>query len=70
MVKRLAKDVTSDCGNTFTSFGKLPSFIDSNVKPQVRKRKPLEKKIRDVLINVESSEDDAVKQRQNFQLTD
>jgi hypothetical protein len=48
MVKRLVKDVTSDCGNTFTSFGKLPAFVDPSVKPQVRKLKPMAKKILDV----------------------
>ena len=40
MVKRLEKEITSDCGNTFTSFGKLPSPVDPIVKPQVRKLKP------------------------------
>lgn len=66
MVKRLTKDVTSDCGNTFTSFGKLPTFVEPpGNKSQVRKlkAKPKEKKIREIVINAESSSDDEVKQR-------
>lgn len=70
MVKRLEKEITSDCGNTFTSFGKLPSPVDPIVKPQVRKLEPKVKKIKKVFMNVESSEDDEMKQRQKFQNTD
>jgi hypothetical protein len=70
MVKRLEKEITSDCGNTFTSFGKLPSPVDLIVKPQVRKLEPKVKKIKKVFMNVESSEDDEMKQRLKFQETD
>lgn len=70
MVKRLEKEITSDCGNTFTSFGKLPSPVDPIVKPQVRKLEPKVKKIKEVFMNVESSEDDEMKQRPKFQNTD
>lgn len=70
MVKRLEKEITSDCGNTFTSFGKLPSPVDPIVKPQVRKLEPKVKKIKKVFMNVESSEDDEMKQRLKFQETD
>lgn len=70
MVKRLEKEITSDCGNTFTSFGKLPYPVDPIVKPQVRKLEPKVKKIKKVFMNVESSEDDEMKQRPKFQNTD